>query len=402
MKSPLLSEDAIYRILRDLLRAELRRMRGTWDSDADFPQNTVFPDAPWHTDSMEIMEMAAAVTEFFHLHKSGLEDNLLRFKKMGQWIETVAISRKHFPEEITFRTSGSTGEPLPRSHRMEDMMQEIRELAGIFKNRKRILSFVPAHHIYGFLFTVLLPAEMGIEVRDGRDTGTGIPAAGIRPGDLLISFPAHWSFLERSLAGLPEDVEGVSSTAPMPPQLIRRIAEKGISRFSEIYGSSAHGGIGYRHKTGQPFRLFSYLHPAAFPADENTLLVRTYPNGKPRVFPAEDLLEWEDEKHFYVRCRRDGAVQVGGINVYPETVAEKIRAHPLVADCAVRLMKDREIPRLKAFIVPETDREKDILIRELRGWMQQHLHTAEIPLHLRLGEKLPRNEMGKNRDWRTD
>ncbi len=68
------------------------------------------------------------------------------------------------PETLTFFTSGSTGNPVPATSNFTDLVQEIHALTDIFPARKRIISFVPRHHIYGFLFSILLPKALNIPV----------------------------------------------------------------------------------------------------------------------------------------------------------------------------------------------------------------------------------------------
>lgn len=47
-------------------------------------------------------------------------------------------------------------------HTLAAPLQETDELAKLFAGRRRILVAVPCHHIYGFLFSVLLPAMFGL------------------------------------------------------------------------------------------------------------------------------------------------------------------------------------------------------------------------------------------------
>jgi len=95
--------------------------------------------------------------------------------------------------------------------------------------------------------------------------------------------------------------------------------------------------------------------------------------------------------------RRDGAVQVGGHNVWPGRIADILRAIDGVADAAVRLHVDG---RLKAFIVPDDD---DCDADELRGRIDRaaadQLTGPERPKWIRFGHVLPRDAMGKLCDW---
>ena len=102
--------------------------------------------------------------------------------------------------------------------------------------------------------------------------------------------------------------------------------------------------------------------------------------------------------------RRDRAVQVGGTNVYPDRVARVLRAHPKVADCAVRLMRPEEGWRLKAFVVPDGVSAGAIgdpadLRRELRRWLRDKVEASERPGSITLGAVLPLDDQGKAADW---
>jgi 4-coumarate--CoA ligase len=121
--------------------------------------------------------------------------------------------------------------------------------------------------------------------------------------------------------------------------------------------------------------------------------------GKEEPFELPDDLEWTAARAFFVRGRRDGAVQVGGTNVFPDRVAAKIARHPGVRECAVRLMRVDEGDRLKAFIVGRETVEEGKAADALREWMRSELTASERPAALKFGAALPRNALGKLTDW---
>jgi len=55
--------------------------------------------------------------------------------------------------------------------------------------------------------------------------------------------------------------------------------------------------------------------------------------------------------------------------------------------------------RLKAFIVPDTGTDADTLAPLLRQMVANRLPSHEQPRHFRFGDALPRNAMGKLKDW---
>jgi long-chain acyl-CoA synthetase len=63
--------------------------------------------------------------------------------------------------------------------------------------------------------------------------------------------------------------------------------------------------------------------------------------------------------------RAEGAVQVGGVNVFPDVVGRVLTAHSGVAQAAVRLMRPEEGTRLKAFVVPQPQADRAASLPDL-------------------------------------
>jgi long-chain acyl-CoA synthetase len=118
------------------------------------------------------------------------------------------------------------------------------------------------------------------------------------------------------------------------------------------------------------------------------------------AFELSDQLEWLNQDHFHPQGRRDEAVQVGGINVFPARIIEQLQSLPEVAAAAVRLMSVHEGERLKAFIVPaEGYGANQNLEARLHDWCMRNLTAAERPKVFTFGLMLPHNPMGKQSDW---
>ena len=80
-----------------------------------------------------------------------------RCGRFGQWVAEARRIAEGSERGLAFKTSGSTGEPRFITQDFAALAQETEALAEIFNGATRIVALVPAHHIYGFLFTVLLP-----------------------------------------------------------------------------------------------------------------------------------------------------------------------------------------------------------------------------------------------------
>jgi 4-coumarate--CoA ligase (photoactive yellow protein activation family) len=341
------------------------------------------------------------------MHHSGVEDYLLARRTLGDWVDIAEAGLRHHDAELTFSSSGSTGQPKRCSHALERLEQETQALATLFPGRRRLLAAVPSHHIYGFLFTQLLPRHFGQGTLPVIGIRTQLPARLARvaaPGDLVIGHPAFWQEALGGGLSLPPDVVGVSSTAPCPDAVAEQAGESGLSALVQVYGSSETGGLGWRSSHRDDYRLLPYLERDG--AQEGRLL-RTLPDGRTEPVAAQDRLQWSGARTFAVGARHDGAVQVGGVNVFPGRVREVLLEHPAVAECAIRLMRPDEGVRLKAFIVPRAgcgdhpDGER-VLLSELRAWIDTRFAAPERPKALTLGSRLPRTALGKAADWNIE
>ncbi|MBQ4616138.1 MAG: AMP-binding protein [Mailhella sp.] len=302
--------------------------------------------------------------------------------------EWLATSRN-----ITFFTSGSTGTPKACTHSAQMLEQEAEFLKPYFEGRTGILSVVPAHHLYGFTFGVYLPAFCDIPVRRTIALPHVVTSA-LRDGDAVIGLPILWEALLRTGTKLSvTDVLAVSATAPISSSTLLGLEQAGFT-IADIFGSSETGVAGIRVASDEPYRLSSYFLRA-----DSEQLERLLPDGCRETVRLEDNVAWHGERHFLPSGRRDKAVQVGGVNVYPARVAERLRSLPEIADCAVRLMRPEEGNRLKAFIIPVREEEIPILQHSLRRRLKKLLTAEECPASFSFGSVLPRNSMNKLADW---
>lgn len=319
-------------------------------------------------------------------------------------------------KSICFRSSGSTGEPRTHRFSIPLLLDELRAASEVFAGRERIVSVMPVHHIFGMMYGPLLSKYLGLPLRYASPLPLASFFQALLPGDLLVAFPFFWqALLDMVLCAgqtvpprFPENIAGLTATSPCPPEIIHRLirlSESGKSAslvaMTEIYGSTETNGIGMRRNGEEWYELFSVWETAELSDGSRGIRRRMPRDGTLTPFAMPDIMTWHGERRFTPKRRVDNAVQVGGINVYPEKVAAVIRAHPLVKDCAVRLMRPDEGVRLKAFIVPVLPLEKasSHFDREFKDWLASRLETAWRPKRITLGTKLPVNAIGKASDW---
>lgn len=396
--------DALLRFVVDLITAEARHLRpaSRLPPTVSIVSDTRLDEAGLGFDSLERLQIAAALSEALHFHEGGLENHLLEKSTVGEWCEIAVKSLARFSAFQTFRTSGSTGIPKSCSHPLAGLEQEVGALLELLPNGRRILAAVPCHHIYGFLFTVLLPRRLGnVPVLDVRGHAPEAIATIARQGDIVIGHPAFWAACVRAASsGWSPGVTGVTSTAPCPAETAVALTVAGLSRLLQVHGSSETAGLGWRDDPHGPYTLLRH-----WKRDTGEQLSRTSPSGDDAaagsvVGVLPDKVEWMDQRRYRLGGRLDGAVQVGGINVFPHRVSEVLLRHPGVAASAVRLMRPSEGLRLKAFIVPRgRDIDVELLRQSLDAFATDKLSVAERPRAYSFGSVLPTDNMGKADDW---
>lgn len=346
-------------------------------------------DAGLGIDSLALLDLVGRIDVFFGLSVTGIEDHLLLHRQIGDWVRLVArhLERMGADARLTFETSGSIGAPkriVQARAALESEVAALRE--GPLRNHRasvRILSSVPLHHIYGFLWGVLLPMRSGWTVHDLPPGAAGAILREAQPGDLVLATPFTWDRVAALGRQVPAGVTGISSGGPSTGATWAAGASAGLMGMIEVYGSTETGGLGWRTSGNAPYRLMPDI------TRDRTGLRRAGTGP----LPVQDNLVWTDPGAFLVEGRLDTTVQVAGVNVDLDALQRLIAAQPGVAEAAVRPDGDR----LKAFIATEGQPEPALEDR-LREAMLV-LPPPSRPVRYAFGPKLPRTATGKLADW---
>lgn len=372
---PPLSDTAIFRVVASLVAAERATIGSgrAWDAAGWHPATPVGPDG-LALDSLELVAASDVVSRFFRLHETGADNRLLAEGTLGGWscIVAAALAQQQ-ADGFTFATSGTTGLPKLCRQPMGALHGEAwfwsQQLAG----RDRVVQTVAAHHIYGFLFAVLLPDITGWPVLDARMMHPGALRGALRPTDLLVGFPTGLAALLRAVPDLPPGLRVVSATSGLPAATHRALLARGASEVIDIYGSTETAGIAARRDPARPFGLL----PRWRRGEAAGGIVEVASGA---AFALPDRVTWESERLLRPAERVDGAVQVAGVNVFPDQVAARLRQHPMVADCTVYLDTTLPEPRLRAFVVPATSGDDEAVVAACNHWARRNFTAAERPV----------------------
>lgn len=325
--------------------------------------------------SLQRMELAAHLNEFFGILHTSAQNYLLANTTLNHWTTCILRARQESDDWVMFRTSGTSGSAKPIRHRLASLLAEAHFLTTILPRPAQVVSTVASQHIYGFIYTVLLPAIWQCPLRLLAD----VSAAAIGPDTLLVGTPFTWEFVYTSLlSATPMPCIGTTSTAPMPPGLFDKLLDAGVT-LTEIYGSSETGGLAYRTAPAAPFTLFPYLTMLTdeTSADRLSALQHTETGA---VLAVPDRLERVSDRDVRVLGRLDEAIQIAGVNVYPAQIRQTIAACPLVADCDVYAKASADGSQLYGAVRLRTltDANREACLR----WCRDHLSAPELPRHL--------------------
>jgi long-chain acyl-CoA synthetase len=409
-------DDSLASLTRDFVVYHLTRIRGgnlsflqqslmeTPDRSIEeqiWTPETLFTQKPIFVDSLELVTLAGFFADSFGIRITGLEDLLLAKPSLNRWTEILKTSLTNWHHTITFFSSGSQGIPRKTSHSMDYLLEEAQYvydqlITNTQGSIQRILSYVPTNHIYGFLFSFLLPQQQSLP----QVVMSGINQSW-QEGDLLVTTPVLLNQWRQRGLNLPNYITILVSTAPLGQEEAHWL-DLTQTPWLEIYGSSETSGIGYRNSFSNGFTLFPWWKLLDQDTDGSGI---SWTLSRDNLqLPLPDLVEVTHLGTILPKGRIDQAVQVGGINVYPKQTAEFIEHLPGVAQSRVRI-DNPSMPRLKAFIVPEdisilsNNRELGLLEQRIREACSLNMPSVQRPSTYTFGLSIPTNAMGKEADW---
>ncbi|PRQ03693.1 putative sulfoacetate--CoA ligase [Enhygromyxa salina] len=325
---------------------------------------------------------------------------------------------------VSVWTSGSTGEHQRHAKTAGQLFAEALTLAEHFglaergkrgAGRARVVATVPSHHIYGLLFSVLVPLVSGGSFSRETPLHAGVVRATLMqtPDAVLVSVPAHLRALRILDPGaLPPLSRVFSSGAPLPPDTAKMLSSRFGLTVTEVLGSTETGGIASRLSGPELLesddaavhaRAWSPLPHVRVKVDaDGRLLVDSpfLPPDGPRPWPTADRVEMVQMvgglghpgprfRHF---GRVDGVVKVGGKRVALAEIERRLHAIEGVEDAAVSVVEvggARGQETVALVVAPGLSPE------HLRGELRRWLDPVVIPRRLRLVDALPREPNGK-------
>lgn len=294
-------------------------------------------------------------------------------------------------------SSGTTGpRPTAIPKTSGQLLAEARSLAGgVVPAGARVVPTVGPSHIYGLLYSVLVPLLTGGSFLRETPFFPESVAAACRAWDaeVLVTVPAHLrSFLALDADALSTLTTVTSSTAPLAPETSQAFYARFGRSVTEILGSTETGGVAWR--IGTDDARWAPLPSVELRADaEGRLAVRSpliHPD-EPQPYLAADLVRFEGE-HFEHLGRVDGVVKIGGRRVSVPEMEAIVLGMAGVRDAAL-LAQPTETARgtvLSLAVVAPDLRREDLLEALARRY-----DRSSLPRRIEFVDALPRESNGK-------
>lgn len=324
----------------------------------------------------------------------------------------TSAAKQEFPPiqgntcEIVLYTSGSTGKPKAFAKRLTELETETAELYRLWGSRligKRVYSTVNHQHIYGLLFSILLPLSAGLPFCEDQikypESLESIPDT----DPVLVCSPAFFKRLaETPLAPgrFREELVVFSSGGVLPVETARAAGIILGTTPLEIYGSTETGGIGWR-KSVEETAWKPFPRNTVTLNSEGRICVRSPYIHDPAGFTSGDIGRFLEDGTFILEGRADSIVKIEEKRISLTGVENRLLESPYVREaCVIALRGKRQY--LGAVIVFSRegeqffeDRPKKDINHFFMAHLAQYLENTVIPKKWRFVTTLPRNTQDK-------
>jgi acyl-coenzyme A synthetase/AMP-(fatty) acid ligase len=297
-------------------------------------------------------------------------------------------------------TGGTTARPKFWSKSAANLFGEALYQARIWQvaEEDRLLSTAPPHHIYGFLFSVLLPLVAGAGVAFETPSfpeEIRQELSAFSPS-ILVAIPMHYRILNGGDIPATHLRLALSSAGRLDPEDGAYFYDHTGIPVTEIYGSTETGGVAARRRTRDaeslvPFEVLNWKILQGRLSVRSPFLSPELPLDADGYYLTADRVRQAELAGFTLLGRADGIVKIGGKRVDLEEVREKIRALPRVSDAVLIVLADnggRE-SRICAMVQTGVDREE--LMQILREVLEPHATPRQIVIV----DRIPLSPAGK-------
>jgi acyl-coenzyme A synthetase/AMP-(fatty) acid ligase len=306
-------------------------------------------------------------------------------------------------ELLKIFTGGSTGAPQVWVKTRENIFSESFLHASRFGVTEQdcIMATVPAYHIYGLLFSVVLPLVSSATVVDEIPSFPNEIAQLAKENEITIlaSVPAHYRVLRE--VKLHSSLRLAFSSAGMLDEADNKaFCHKNERGVVEVYGSTETGGIATRNRAlGEegftPFPTIDWKIIEGRLAVRSAYISPDLPINEEGYFVASDRVEARGVHEFALKGRADTVTKVGGKRVDLEEIRLLIKKESGVTDCVVMALPESGGRENQIGVLIQGDKVDTEIIRKN---LVDSLEPYALPRRAKTVERIPVKNNGKY-DW---
>jgi acyl-CoA synthetase (AMP-forming)/AMP-acid ligase II len=307
---------------------------------------------------------------------------------------------------IIMFTSGTTGTPKIVRQRLTEFENDNRFILSKWGEEflsRKLCSTVSQHHIYGLLFSILLPFTAGVPFRRER---IKFPEEMEKLTDteyMIITVPA---FLKRAV-----QIETPATLNLRSPWIFtsggvldRETAQKTAGVFGfwpvEVYGSTETSGIAWRQSDKGP--EWTAFENAQLTQNEAGCLVIRSPYIKdPAGFETADVVELLENGRFLLKGRIDSVVKIEEKRISLTEIEARILESGIVSHVCVIPLEDKRQYLAAAVVLNDKGKEqfadmnKHTINTFWKKYLSQYFENLVIPRRWRYPQMLPMDAQGK-------
>jgi len=300
---------------------------------------------------------------------------------------------------LSLFTGGSTGKPKKWQKTARNLLGEAIYLVSRFgiSSEDIILSTVPPRHIYGLLYSVLVPFVSGARVlgETAAFPNEIISAVERYSATVLISVPIHYRVFKAADFRMPSLKRAFSSAGALAKEDADYFYSRTGIAIDEIYGSTETGGIATRRlalneEAWNPFDNIRCRIEKGVLKVKSDFISPDLPRDRNGFFATSDRVRKEGSS-FVLLGRADDIVKVAGKRVDLAEIQQVIKKASGVSDARIFAVRSKggrqnEIAAIIAGGIEEA---------EVRAWIGRNLEPHCVPRHIKIVHRLPSLPTGK-------
>ncbi len=306
-------------------------------------------------------------------------------------------------ELLKIFTGGSTGRPQIWGKTGENIFSESLFLASCFEVTAQdcIMATIPPYHIYGLLFSVVLPLVSSASVINKTPSFPNeiVLVAKKEKVTIMASVPAHYRVLRDAKKNMSLRL-AFSSAGMLDAADNDAFCRNNKMGVIEVYGSTETGGVAMRNRwcgadLFSPFPTIDWKIVAGRLAVRSPYISPDLVVDEEGFFIAGDRAEARGINQFSLKGRADTVTKVGGKRVDLEEIRFLIKKAPGVSDCVVVAVPEsggRE-HQITALIQGHKVRP-DMIKKKLANSLEPYA----LPRRIKTVDLIPVKENGKY-DW---